>query len=348
MPETSQTIPVAAARFDATSPFVFDQGEDADGVPVHLHARDAQPIYHWYWGKIAHDMSGCQHRDKIAIDWCHDADQLIGYVDDIKADSKKGLDLGGMVLSGIDDKAAEVVKKASAGVPYESSIDWTGPAVIEYVDSSTSVDVNGYTFEGPGYVVRQWNLRGVAICPHGADMSTSTEFSEADQAVGVTVFTQSDKGVVMPTNQPQQDKGQEPETKGQAESQDQQPNAETKPAETHTQDSAPATDTDRAEQGKRFADTFGEDHGPKYFAAGLSFENALAEHSKKLTAENATLKDSLDKLTKDVAGLREHAGDEAGASSTPEGTQDTPEQKTHAFGSPAIAAMAAKYSGATD
>lgn len=341
--QTDQKIPAAAARFAASGMFQFAEGEEgADGVPVRLHARDAKPIYHWYWGKIAHDMSGVVHRDKLAIDWCHDPDQLIGFVDEIKADGKRGLDLAGQVLSGIDEKAAEVAKKAAAGVPYESSIDWTGPAVIEYVDASTSVDVNGYKFEGPGYVVRQWHLRGVAICPHGADLSTTTEFS-AGQEVGVTVFTQTGKGVVMPTttaqSQPTKDNAQPAAGATDQATKDSQgqaggtPKQEAGSPAAGTQDSAgkadpqppkpaaAAADSDRAEAGKRFMNAFGDTLGAKLFAQGLSFEDATAEHAKLLTAENASLKDELSQLKQQVGVLRGQMGEAEPATFTPEGSK---------------------------
>ncbi|MEM8738079.1 MAG: head maturation protease, ClpP-related [Planctomycetota bacterium] len=47
---------------------------------------------------------------------------------------------------------------------------------------------------------------------------------------------------------------------------------------------------DRATEGKKFLDAFGEDRGGRYFARGLSFEQAQADYAKDLRAENETLR----------------------------------------------------------
>lgn len=323
--QAERQIPAAAARFVADGMFQFAAAEEGkDGVPVRLHARDAKPIAHWYWGKIAHDMAGVIHRDSLAIDWCHDWDQILGYVDQVSADAAKGLDLSGRILTGLDEKAAEIAAKAAAGVPYESSIDWTGPAVLEYVEAGMQAEVNGYTFEGPGYIARKWHLRGVAICPHGADMSTTAEFS-AGHEVGVTVFTQTGKGVVMPTTQSPPTKDSQPPAAGQTTGATPQKTA-TPPAV--NQDSAQkpdpqpqkaAADADRAEAGKRFMAAFGNQLGAKLFAQGLSFEEATAEHSKQLTAENASLREENTQLKAQIATLRSQMGEAEPATFTPEG-----------------------------
>jgi len=50
---------------------------------------------------------------------------------------------------------------------------------------------------------------------------------------------------------------------------------------------------DRAAEGKRFIDAFGEDDGPKYFAEGLSFEQAQARAVKDLRERNEQLNQRL-------------------------------------------------------
>jgi hypothetical protein len=322
--QIERKIPAAAVRFEADGMFEFAAAEEGKaGVPVRLHARDAKPIAHWYWGKIAHDMAGVIHKDRLAIDWCHDGDQILGYVDQVTADAKKGLDMAGAILTDIDEKAAEVAAKAAAGVPYESSIDWTGPAVLEWVESGMKAEVNGYSFEGPGYIARKWHLRGVAICPHGADMSTTTEFAnQAGAEVGVTVFSQNG-GVTMPTTQSQpatQDNAKPADVTDQAATQDNQAAGGTTAAADQTPANSAATaDADRAALGQKFTGAFGEDLGAKLFARGLTFEAASVEHSKVLTAENATLREENTQLKAQIATLRGQMGESEPASFTPEG-----------------------------
>jgi hypothetical protein len=40
--------------------------------------------------------------------------------------------------------------------------------------------VNGFQFAGPGIVIREWPLRGVAVCPYGADMNTRSELAQGE------------------------------------------------------------------------------------------------------------------------------------------------------------------------
>jgi len=344
--QVEEQIPREATLFDAAGRFQFaEPGEGEEGVPVRLHARDAQPIQHWYWGKIAHDMSGVIHRDRLAIDWCHDPDAMLGFVDQVSADSGKGLDLAGRLLTDLDEKAQEIHRKAAAGVPYESSIDWRGPAVIEFVDAGQSSEVNGYEFEGPGYIVRKWHLRGVAICPHGVDLNTTTEFSEAGHAVGITLFSHTGE-VIMPktVKGKKTDQASQPADVQQAQdtAQQDQANEPNEPAEPTKQDAAAGTaeKVDRASQdsasepasgdqqqsdapapGQKYMDAFGEDLGSKYFARGLSFEAATVEHGRHLAQENATLRDENTQLKDQIAALRGELGSDDPASFTPEGTQ---------------------------
>lgn len=316
--QADRQIPASAARFVADGMFQFAAAEEGkEGVLVRLHARDAQPIAHWYWGKIAHDMSGVIHRDRLAIDWLHDSNQILGYVDQVTADSAKGLDLAGRVLTGLDEKAAEIAAKAAAGVPYESSIDWTGPAVLEYVETGMEAEVNGYTFKGPGYIARKWNLRGVAICPHGADMSTTTEFA-VGQEVGITVFTHSGKGVVMPT------KTAEQPTKDTAEA---TPVIDQAAAPTN----APAVDATKDTAGKpaipaqKFVDAFGPKFGYRFYGDGLSYEDAAVEFGKAVAAERDEAREEAKQLRAQVATLRGQMGEADAATFTPEGATSTKE-----------------------
>lgn len=154
------------------------EADDRGNVPVSIVARTAEPIDHWYWGRIVHDLSGFSAKPTIPIDYCHDYEDDIGFVNQFEADTDR-LFLRGELCPFPDDpsdRAQRVISKARRGIPYEASIDWNGPAVIEYLDAGESVEVNGGTFTGPGVCVRKWSLVAVAICPHGADGNTETQF----------------------------------------------------------------------------------------------------------------------------------------------------------------------------
>jgi hypothetical protein len=82
---------------------------------------------------------------------------------------------GALVPYKENDRASEIIFKMGQGVPYESSINFGGDGIkVEEVPDGESVEVNGAQFSGPGIVIREWPLRGVAVCPYGADMNTNS------------------------------------------------------------------------------------------------------------------------------------------------------------------------------
>jgi hypothetical protein len=145
-------------------------------------ARSGQPIEHWYWGRVVHDMSGFKrHKETLAVDYCHDEE--CGFLDRFEVDADHNLVVSGALVATDDtnDRARRIAVLARGGVPYEASIDFSGDGiVVEEVAAGASVDVNGYKFAGPGAVIRQWPLRGVAVCPYGADMHTSSALLSAE------------------------------------------------------------------------------------------------------------------------------------------------------------------------
>jgi hypothetical protein len=289
-------IPREALRFDA-GPVRFAASAEAGTreYEIQMLIRSAEAIVNWYWGRIIHDMSGMTVRkDALPIDWCHDYNTILGVADQFKADEKTGLSGHGKLVSiADDDRANEVIQKGTRGVPYECSLDWSGPARIEWVDEGMTVQVNGRDFAGPGYVVREWNFQGVAICPHGADGGTQAQFSAAESTgrVPVTLFSQS-RIPMPPTTAP-----------GQGAAGQQQTNAPAVPAQ--QQAAAPAaggaaveitiSGNDPAAQFradlKKFTDRFGTENGTKWFTEGLNFGDALEKHSEalqqQLTSEKA-------------------------------------------------------------
>jgi len=74
------------------------------------------------------------------------------------------------------------------GVPLEASINFGGDGIeIEDLEDGDSAEVYGTTMSGPMVIVRKWPLRGVAVCPYGADMNTATTFASGNQEISYTV-----------------------------------------------------------------------------------------------------------------------------------------------------------------
>jgi hypothetical protein len=162
-----------------------DNGPGAKTAPIRMLARSSKPIEHWFWGKVVHDLAGMSvHKKRLPVDYVHGED-AIGYLTHFDVSAE------GLVCSGAltpwrdDDKASEIIAKMRMGVPYEASINFGGDGIeIEEVPENETVFVNGYYFAGPGVVIRKWPLRGVAVCPYGADANTeSIEMSARKFAV---------------------------------------------------------------------------------------------------------------------------------------------------------------------
>jgi hypothetical protein len=169
-------IPAAACTLVVGEFEVGDNGPDAKTAPVKLQARSGKPIEHWFWGRVVHDMAGMQlHKPRLPIDYVHDAKEVIGYLNKFEVEDGDLMTSGALVPWKDSDRATEIVHKMAAGVPYEASINFGGDGIkVQELDQGQVESVNGFEFEGPGIIVREWPLRGVAVCPYGADMNTET------------------------------------------------------------------------------------------------------------------------------------------------------------------------------
>lgn len=180
----TKSVPKKALQFD--SPLKFADpigGDDPSLFPISMLGRSAEPIYHWWWGTVVHDMSGFStDHPTVAIDYRHDDDEPIGYLDNFTADNK-GLQLSGNLVSvnpsNPDDRVSRMAKLSASGVPFQASIFFETKK-LEEVQAGASAEVNGYTIDGPAIIVRQWSLRGMAVCLYGADGRTQSKFSDSD------------------------------------------------------------------------------------------------------------------------------------------------------------------------
>jgi hypothetical protein len=178
----TKRVPVAACQL-RSGPFELsadDAGAAAAKSPptARILARSGQAIEHWYWGKLVQDLAGMQQlKDRLPLDYCHDAGEILGYAEGWSRESGD-LTCTGTLLTDESERAAEIVRLAKAGVPYEASISFT-PIAVEYLDDGQAATVNGALVDGPAAVVRKWRLTGLAVCPRGADPNTKTELSAA-------------------------------------------------------------------------------------------------------------------------------------------------------------------------
>jgi len=169
-------IPAAACHFAGGDIALGSNGTTAKTAPVKITARSGKPIEHWYWGNVVHDLAGMRlNKPRLPIDYAHNDAEVLGYINHFDTESGDLIASGAIIPFNDGDRASEVLFKMRSGVPYEASIFFGGDGIkVQEVAAGELTPVNGYDFEGPGVIIREWPLRGVAICPYGADANTES------------------------------------------------------------------------------------------------------------------------------------------------------------------------------
>lgn len=98
----------------------------------------------------------------------------IGLIDRAVNESGR-LTVEGELLSDIEPRAAEIVKRSKRGLRYQMSVGLFG-ASADFIAAGTSVQVNGADFAGPIQVLRNGHVREVSIVTLGADPNTHASF----------------------------------------------------------------------------------------------------------------------------------------------------------------------------
>jgi len=190
------TIPAAACQFAGGEVSLGDNGEAAKTAPVKIKARSGQPIDHWFWGRVVHDLAGMRlDKPRLTIDYVHNDSEVLGYLNHFDSESGDLIASGAIIPYRDGDRASEVLFKMGEGVPYEASIFFGDSGIkIQEIMSGEISPVNGYDFAGPGVIIREWTLRGVAICPYGADSNTESAALSKGPSFTTTQWTEQDEG----------------------------------------------------------------------------------------------------------------------------------------------------------
>jgi hypothetical protein len=311
----TRQVPKNAMRFSA-GPCQFAAANGDGKVPVRLTARSGDPINHWYFGLCIHDLAGMQlHKDRLPLDYAHYDQEVIGFADKFDVASGDLVVDGQLVPFDEKDRASEIIFKANQGVPYESSI-FFDDATVEDIPAGKVAQVNGRQIPGPLTVFRQWGLRGIAICPYGADKNTPVQLAAGEEATITILSTKEENAMAAKKKaasggdsaagaltdeaapaaveeKPAETKPAESEPAKPAEEAAAVPAAEEKPAEV-----APAAATEQAavqpaaKTGKDFLEAFGQ-QGAAWFVEGKTWDEAQKLNADALKAENEDLKAKL-------------------------------------------------------
>lgn len=324
--EKYKEIPASACTLAAGKIELGSNGEGAKSAPVRLVARSGKPIEHPFWGKVAHDLSGMQlHKSRVAIDYAHDSKEVIGYLNHFGIEDGDLVTNGALVPFKDTDRATEVLYKMGEGVPYEASINFGGDGIkVQEVFAGDVAEVNGYMLEGPAVIIREWPLRGVAICPYGADMNTeSAAFSDSKKVFSASVVSEleaaTEEGSEMSESveveakaveladevkeneleaveaEAAEAEAVEAEPEAEAEQEEAEPEAEEEAAaEPEAEEEAPAEELSQADPRAELAaltEEFGAEIAVKVFSEGGAREDALVLALAAAKAENESLRE---------------------------------------------------------
>jgi hypothetical protein len=283
-----RSVPAAALRCAIGHIELGDNGENAKSAPFRMVARTGDSIDHWFWGKVVHDLSGMRrHKDRLPIDYGHDDKEIIGYANRFESESGDLVVQGALVPYRDNDRASEIVYKSKQGVPYEASINFGGDGiVVDEYDAGTNVEVNGRNFSGPVTVIRQWPLRGIAVCPYGADANTSTNFESAGNCEVEVMKHELEQSV-------EAIEEENVAAEAAAVEADDAPNtveAQEAVESESVVEEAPASETSLT--GQDYLDRFG-DQGGIWFAQGKDWDECLNLHEQKLHDRIAELESRL-------------------------------------------------------
>lgn len=270
----------------------FTLGDTQDNLtPFSMLGRSTKPVKHWYYGDIYHDFSGMDVADSIPVDYCHDEQAILGYADKFNVDSD-GLHLSGNFVHHHEgDRVDDVVHKGRNNVPYQASIDFRGDDIVaEEVGSGFQAQVNNQTVEGPALIFRKWPLIGIAVCPHGRDKNTRTQFSQDDTDTTVIRIFSTGAAVPQEDSQAQNDTTEQQQSEHSSDTQTGDTAEEQQPQKQQSADQT-KSDEDPVKQYKeklnRFVTQFGPENGLKWLDEGKSYTEAMEAHQQLLQQQLA-------------------------------------------------------------
>lgn len=138
-----------------------------------------------FWGRVVFDYSTLKFPERAALDYDHWDDEIIGYIENFKATDEAVTADAVLLDESPSDRATEVAYNLANGVPYEASalIDLESATETEVLNDAVET-VNGRELRGPFTLYRGATLRGVAVCPHGADAKTRTSLALSTSTKG--------------------------------------------------------------------------------------------------------------------------------------------------------------------
>ena len=157
------------------------EGESPKSPTFRINAYNGGMIrvgYYWPYPSVI-DLSGLKASAKrIPILLDHWSGNLVGQATDIEITDRK-VNLAGIITGDIENPetpAGLVMSHAKRGYEWQASVG-VRPDKSEFIEDNAKVTVNGKTFTGPLWVVRQGSLGEVSFVALGADGSTAARIA---------------------------------------------------------------------------------------------------------------------------------------------------------------------------
>ena len=124
-----------------------------------------------FWGRLVFDISKIKNSLPMPSLREHVSDRIVGIINKTTKDFDSYLAEGNFFDTPDGRDCYSLIEQ---NFPMQASVGiWIEE--VEEVPKGESVSVNGRSFEGPGFVVRNSNCREISFCTLGADSNTSVE-----------------------------------------------------------------------------------------------------------------------------------------------------------------------------
>ena len=180
-----EKLPKGALRFVDTGHGICAFAEKNEGKQPRLNmtAYSGKVIKgHWYWGDLVFSLDGIKMAaPKIPILEEHYTDNRIGFTSKLIKSNEEGLRVDPDKTKFLENEHAEkFIDESSQGFPFQSSV-YIRPIDIQRLGPKESMEVNGFTFKGPGTVFLKSEIKEVSVCVFGWDSKTqSSAFSRKE------------------------------------------------------------------------------------------------------------------------------------------------------------------------
>jgi hypothetical protein len=193
-------IPANACRLADTQEVAIGKKSEGGGGSrsFSMLALTGKTLDHWWFGKLAIELSGIRWKARVGILKDHDTEQRLGVAETVRVEPGRGLVADGRLIDNEHSRA--VLADHDGGFPWQASVYLVGEEV-QILGENEAATVNGQSVQGPAAVFRRSNLREISFCALGQDDDTSaTPLSAASAEITVAIHSSKRQQKMEPEN----------------------------------------------------------------------------------------------------------------------------------------------------